>query len=107
MDERNLYASSLRSTNKAEPAAFACVVTGYPVLGVGSARIGRHPPPIEFQKPGHYANQNDWNSIVMAAKLTGSASANFADVLDFVSEWCGPCSSGGSNAIGLPGFSFK
>ncbi|KAJ1528639.1 hypothetical protein ONE63_007034 [Megalurothrips usitatus] len=106
LDERNLYASSLRSCNKAEPAAFACVVTGYPVLGVGSARIGRHPSPVEFQRSGYYANQEDWNSLLMAAKLTGVSSSNFVEIVDFISEWCGGSSSV-AGSVSMPGFSFK
>lgn len=73
-------------------------------MGVGSARVGRYPPPVEFQRPGRYANREDWNSLSMAAKLDGSASLNFVDVIDFVSEWCGGNSNG---AVSMPGFSFK
>lgn len=73
-------------------------------MGVGSARVGRHPAPVEFQKPNFYANQEDWNGLVMAAKLPGGMSSNFADVFDFINEWCGRSNSG---TVGMSGFSFK
>jgi intraflagellar transport protein 172 len=44
------------------------------------------------------ANKEDWNKLVMAAKMVSDA--NIQDVLKFVSNWCGL----GGNA---PNYSFK
>ena len=52
---------------------------------------------IEFAR-GMLANKEDWNKLVMAAKMVSDP--NIQDVLKFVSEWCG---LGGS----APSYSFK
>ena len=55
LDERMTYEASLVSgSGQSQP----CVVTGYPVLGSR----------IEFAR-GRLANQEDWNKLVMAAKM--------------------------------------
>ena len=41
---------------------------------------------IEFAR-GMLANKEDWNKLVMAAKMVSDA--NIQDVLKFVSNWCG------------------
>nr|XP_022315673.1 intraflagellar transport protein 172 homolog [Crassostrea virginica] len=75
-DERNCYEASLIAPDtgiRSQP----CVVTGYPVLK----------SPMEFKRPGMVANKDDWNKIIMAAKVSHSPELN--DVLKFIGVWCG------------------
>jgi len=85
LDERMSYEASLVSVGGARSQP--CIVTGYPVLG----------SKIEFAR-GMLANKEDWNKLVMAAKMVSDP--NIQDVLKFVSNWCGL----GGNA---PSYSFK
>lgn len=41
---------------------------------------------IEFAR-GMMANKEDWNKLVMAAKMVSDP--NIQDVLKFISNWCG------------------
>ena len=52
---------------------------------------------IEFAR-GMMANKEDWNKLVMAAKMVSDP--NIQDVLKFISNWCG---LGGAGA----NYSFK
>lgn len=75
-DERNCYEASLIAPDtgiRSQP----CVVTGYPVLK----------SPMEFKSPGKVANKDDWNKLIMAAKVSHSPELN--DVLKFIGVWCG------------------
>ncbi|XP_043216719.1 intraflagellar transport protein 172 homolog isoform X2 [Amphibalanus amphitrite] len=73
-DERGCYAASLLNPDGSR--APPCVVTGYPVLK----------NKMEFQY-GKVANKDDWNSLVMTAKMTNSV--ELTDVLRFVGTWAG------------------
>ena len=86
LDQRMTYEASLVAAGSGERSP-ACIVTGYPVLGNS----------IEFAR-GRMANKEDWNKLVMAAKMVSDP--NIQDVLKFVSVWCGL----GSNQ---PNYSFK
>nr|CAD7394029.1 unnamed protein product [Timema cristinae] len=74
VDERGLFPATLGG-------ALPCVVSGYPVLP------GRGRSPVELGRPGRLANRDDWNKLIMAAKM--SPEANVTDVLGFLEEWCG------------------
>jgi len=89
LDERGLTPSSLTSPNRAGPRAIPCVVSGYPVM----SHRGRNP--VEFKRPGKQANRDDWNKLMMAAKM--APETQITDVLSFIGEWCG----------GAPSFSFQ
>ncbi|XP_046993145.1 intraflagellar transport protein 172 homolog [Schistocerca americana] len=89
VDERGLYPSALCSNDSAGPMALPCVVSGYPVL----AQKGR--TPIEFKRPGRAANREDWNKLLMAAKM--NPESHVTDIIGFIGEWCG----------GTPSFSFQ
>ena len=75
IDERMTYEASLIAAGS-HTMSQACVVTGYPVL---NSRI-------EFAR-GMMANKEDWNKLVMAAKMVSDP--NIQDVLKFISNWCG------------------
>lgn len=89
LDERGLYPSALYSHDSVGPAATPCVVSGYPVLPLR----GRNP--IEFKRPGRAANREDWNKLLLAAKM--NPESHVTDVIGFIGEWCG----------GAPSFSFQ
>ncbi|XP_063226619.1 intraflagellar transport protein 172 homolog isoform X1 [Bacillus rossius redtenbacheri] len=74
LDDRGVYAAKLGD-------APACVVSGFPVL----ARRGRNP--VELGRPGRLANRDDWNKLLMAAKMAPDSVVT--DVLAFIEEWCG------------------
>ncbi|XP_037068847.1 intraflagellar transport protein 172 homolog [Pollicipes pollicipes] len=82
-DERGCYAASLLNPDGSKSPP--CVVTGYPVLK----------NKMEFQY-GKVANKDDWNSLVMTAKMTNSV--ELTDVLRFVGTWAG---------TGQQGYAFK
>ncbi|CAH0385245.1 unnamed protein product [Bemisia tabaci] len=91
-DNRNLYECSLKRSKTDEDTYPACVITGWPVmrnpkLHGGSAAALRSNE-IEFQKPGYYANKDDWNKIVLAAK-SSSRKSDLSDIIIFITEWCG------------------
>lgn len=86
LDERNLYESSLNSLESATPGAPACVVTGYPVLGIIPG--GSSSTAIQFKRPGCYANKEDWNKFTMTAKMTPT-NTSLTNILKFIAEWCG------------------
>ena len=79
------YEASLVSKNN--PPAQPCLVTGYPAL---RSRV-------EFQQGGRVANKEDWNKLLMEAKMTQSNDCQ--DVINFITQWAG----GTSN----PGYSFQ
>jgi intraflagellar transport protein 172 len=89
LDERGLTPSSLTSPNRSGPRAIPCVVSGYPVM----SHRGRNP--VEFKRLGKQANRDDWNKLMMAAKM--APETQITDVLSFIAEWCG----------GAPSFSFQ
>lgn len=89
LDERGLIPSALTSPNRSGPPAIACVVSGFPV----QSHRGRNP--VEFKRPGKQANRDDWNKLMMAAKM--APETHIPDVLTFIGEWCG----------GAPSFSFQ
>ncbi|XP_039285389.1 intraflagellar transport protein 172 homolog [Nilaparvata lugens] len=86
VDDRNLYESSLGSADSASAAAVACIVTGYPVVGVASGSRGQSA--VQFKRPGCAANKDDWNKLTMAAKMAPTNTA-LADVVRFIGEFCG------------------
>ncbi|RZF39607.1 hypothetical protein LSTR_LSTR001128 [Laodelphax striatellus] len=86
VDDRNLYESSLSSADSASSAAVACIVTGYPVLGLASGSRGQSA--VQFKRPGCAANKDDWNKLTMAAKMAPTNTA-LADVVRFIGEFCG------------------
>ncbi|KAJ4427860.1 hypothetical protein ANN_23861 [Periplaneta americana] len=89
LDERGLTPSALTSPGRSGPPATPCVVSGFPVL----SQRGRNP--IEFKRPGKQANRDDWNKLMMAAKM--APETHITDAISFIEEWCG----------GAPGFSFQ
>ena len=70
------------------------MITGYPVLG----------PRIEFARDGLVANKEDWNKLVMVAKMVTDNEVQ--DVMKFVGQWGGGA-GGAAAAAGAPGFSFQ
>ncbi|XP_075225811.1 intraflagellar transport protein Oseg2 [Lycorma delicatula] len=86
LDDRNLYESSLNNLESAASGAPACVVTGYPVLGVLPG--GSSSTIVQFKRPGCYANKEDWNKLTMAAKMAPTNTA-LTNVIKFIGEWCG------------------
>lgn len=89
LDERGLTPSSLTSPDRSGPPAIPCVVSGFPVLS------DRGRKSIEFKCQGKQANRDDWNKLMMAAKM--APETQITDVLSFIGEWCG----------GAPTFSFQ
>jgi len=89
-----------------ETGAFACVVSGYPVLGVGSETASRGSQPTQFRRPGFYANREDWNALLMAVKIGGRGAPCLTDVIQFITEWTGGVAGNGSSSA-VPAFSFS
>lgn len=105
-DERGTYVASLHCSHT-QVDSLPCVVTGYPVL--------KHK--VDFKKPGHCANKEDWNKFVMATKVCQlkvlivlppasehlsmqvSRTEECVDVWKFLSKWCG--------AANTPSYSFQ
>ncbi|GFY01521.1 intraflagellar transport protein 172 homolog [Trichonephila clavipes] len=85
LDERKMFESSLISHDgrQYEP----CVVTGYPVIR----------NKVEFGNSNKVANKDDWNKLIMAAKVQHVSECE--DVLKFIATWCG--------GTGNTGFTFQ
>ncbi|KAG8179909.1 hypothetical protein JTE90_006272 [Oedothorax gibbosus] len=81
LDERWVFESSLVSHDgrRHEP----CLVTGYPVLRNR----------VELGDKGAAANKDDWNKLIMAAKVQHVPECE--DVLKFIAAWCGGGATGG------------
>lgn len=92
LDERQLYPSALVGPEPGSVPYPACIVTGYPVLGLGP---GATTAAVQFKRPGCAANKEDWNKLTMAAKMDPS-NTELADILKFIGNWCGA----------VPNFSF-
>lgn len=92
LDERQLYPSALVGLEPGSVPYPACIVTGYPVLGLGP---GATTAAVQFKRPGCAANKEDWNKLTMAAKMDPTNTA-LADILKFIGNWCGA----------VPNFSF-
>lgn len=85
LDERKMFESSLVSHDgrRHEP----CVITGYPVIR----------NKVEFGSSDKVANKEDWNKLIMAAKVQHVSECE--DVLKFIAAWCG--------GTGNTGFTFQ
>lgn len=85
LDERKMFESSLITHDGRQYPP--CIVTGYPVIR----------NKVEFGKANKVANKDDWNKLIMAAKVSHVAECE--DVLKFIATWCG--------GSGNTGFTFQ
>ncbi|XP_054716571.1 intraflagellar transport protein 172 homolog [Uloborus diversus] len=75
LDDRKMFESSLITHDGRHYQP--CIVTGYPVIR----------NKVEFGKSNRVANKDDWNKIIMAAKVFHASECE--DVLKFIATWCG------------------
>ncbi|XP_015905887.1 intraflagellar transport protein 172 homolog [Parasteatoda tepidariorum] len=81
LDERQMFEASLMSHDGRQYPP--CLVTGYPVMR----------NKVEFGSSGKVANKDDWNKLIMTAKVNHVSECE--DVLKFITSWCGGTSNTG------------